>query len=114
MCLRERRNVNDGYERRCRSKVVLKTLFKEVCRLVEQPRVHSCFHFFVVTEMLPAKTVFEVPGKAEITRSKVGAYDAWSKRFQPEDLINSRVVREVRGLALLWRSKTSFDSMLHR
>ncbi|GFW92183.1 hypothetical protein TNCV_3540691 [Trichonephila clavipes] len=46
-------------------------LFKEVFRLVGQPRFHG--RFFVVTEMLLTKTVFQVPKKVKIARSKVEA-----------------------------------------
>ncbi|GFU61087.1 hypothetical protein TNCV_4437151 [Trichonephila clavipes] len=52
-----------------------KNRHKKVCRLVGQPSVHGRFYYFVVTETLLAKTVFEVPEKVEITRSKVDA--AW-------------------------------------
>ncbi|GFT64688.1 hypothetical protein TNCV_4399671 [Trichonephila clavipes] len=43
------------------------------CRLVGQATVHGRFTFVVVTETLPAKTVFEVPETMEIPWRKVGA-----------------------------------------
>ncbi|GFV37884.1 hypothetical protein TNCV_2662971 [Trichonephila clavipes] len=74
-----------------------KTQKQYVTPFWNKPRVQGRFHFFVVTEALPANAVFEIPEKVEIAGHKVG--NVWCMvqsqmiRLTPESLEKCEALR---------------------